>query len=270
MSEGRECRTIAIHSYKGGTGKTQISVNLALIWAIKGFNVCLLDYDFRAPSVGTLFGIENLSLWINDYLMGRCEIDQGLVDVSPKLNTVGKLLLGLADPSIQAVSEAIGQNEKVQLGSLRRTIDAQEVLPRKFGVDYIIIDTSPGTQYSSLNALFASDILLIVLKRDRADMTGTARMLEEVYSRSPGEKRILVNMVPPELDLGRVKAEVEERLKVPVIGTIPCYCDFSIAGGESLFALERPKHGFVETLREISEESIFQIDRPTPSVRSTD
>ena len=264
MNKSEASRTVAIHSYKGGTGKTQISVNLALIWAMKGRNVCLLDYDFRAPSIGTLFRIQDSSFWINDYLMGRRDIDQVLVDVSAQLHINGKLLLGLANPSLKAVGEAIGQNEKVQFRSLKRTTKAQKTLLNDFGIEYIIIDTSPGPLYSSLNAVYASDVLLVVLKRDRSDMVGTVRMLEEVYSASLSEKRIIVNMVPPQLDLGRIKVEVEEKLKVPVIGVIPCYCDFSIAGGESLFALEQPRHGFIEALRKIGEESIFQGDHSTP------
>jgi len=261
MSKGGQPKTVALHSYKGGTGKTQIAANLALIWALKGRNVCLLDYDFRAPSIGTLFGFDDNPFWINDYMMGRCEIDQALVDVQAQLHSGGKLLLGLANPSIKAAEEMIGQNEKVQLRSLRRTIEAKKSLSSKFGIDYIVIDTSPGPQYSSLNAVFASDILLVVMKRDKADIMGTSRMLDDIYNRSPGEKRILVNMLPPELDPSSVRAELEKRLRVPVIGIVPCYCDVSAVGGEALFALERPRHGFVETLRNISEESIFRIDR---------
>jgi MinD-like ATPase involved in chromosome partitioning or flagellar assembly len=260
MKEGGQCRTVAIHSYKGGTGKTQISVNLALLWAMKGLNVCLLDYDFRAPSIGTLFGIDDTPFWINDYLAGSCEIEQALTDVSTRLHLGGKLLLGLANPSIKAAGEMIGQNERAQLKSLRRTIEAQKVL-EKSGIDHIVIDTSPGPHYSSLNAIFASNVLLIVLKRDKVDISGTVRMLEEVYRASPGEKRMLVNMVPPWLDTDQVKEELEAKLMLPLIGVISCYCDFAITGGESLFALERPNHGFVEALRKISEENIFQIDR---------
>lgn len=261
MSKVPRLMTVALHSYKGGTGKTQLAANLALIWALKGRRVCLLDYDFRAPNVGTLFGIEEPKHWINDYLMGRCEIDQALVDMPAQFHSEGKLLLGLANPSIKASEEMIGQNEKVQLNSLKRTIKAQKLLSSRFDIEYLVIDTSPGSQYSSLNAVFASDILLVVMKRDKTDIVGTARMLEDVYNRSPSKKRILVNMLPPEIDPDNVRVVLEKRLKTPIIGIIPCYCDFSAVGGESLFALEHPNHGFVEILRNIGDESIFRIDR---------
>lgn len=43
-------KTIAIHSSRGGTGKSVIATNLAIILARRGLNVALLDLDFRAPS----------------------------------------------------------------------------------------------------------------------------------------------------------------------------------------------------------------------------
>ena len=254
MTGTKKCRTIAVHSFKGGTGKTQIATNLALLLAEKGINTCLLDYDFRAPSIGTLFGVEKKSNWINDYLLGNCEIEDVLVDISTKLAIKGKLLLGFANPSIIAAGEMIGQNEKAQLRSLRRTIDAQKTLSEESEIDYIIIDTSPGPQYSSLNAVFSSDILLIVLKNEKVDVTGTVRMLESVYGGSSGTKTVLVNMVPPAIDTMSVKKEVEKKLKMPVIGVVSCYCDFAASAGESLLALTNPEHGFMKALRAVSDQ----------------
>ena len=47
-------KVIALHSSRGGTGKTTIATNLAVDYAREGMNVALLDLDFRAPS---LFGV---------------------------------------------------------------------------------------------------------------------------------------------------------------------------------------------------------------------
>ena len=46
--------TIAIHSYKGGTGKTTMCANLGYLLAVRGYKVCLIDLDFRAPSLHAL------------------------------------------------------------------------------------------------------------------------------------------------------------------------------------------------------------------------
>lgn len=51
-------KSIAFHSYKGGTGKTTISANFAASLAKKGYRVCLLDLDVYAPSLHSYFDIE--------------------------------------------------------------------------------------------------------------------------------------------------------------------------------------------------------------------
>ncbi len=75
-------KIIAVHSYKGGTGKTSLSVNLAATYARNGKKVCLMDLDFRAPSLHALFKDYKTDYWLNDYLNGVCEIDKVLVDAT--------------------------------------------------------------------------------------------------------------------------------------------------------------------------------------------
>ena len=50
-------KIIAVHSYKGGTGKTLMSTNLAAIFAMEKRKVSLFDMDFRAPSLHAIFGV---------------------------------------------------------------------------------------------------------------------------------------------------------------------------------------------------------------------
>jgi len=68
---------ITIHSYKGGTEKSLIAANLAMIFATSGKDVCLIDLDLSAPSLNTTFK-NNKKHWINDYLNKLCRIDQTL------------------------------------------------------------------------------------------------------------------------------------------------------------------------------------------------
>jgi len=76
---GGKALIIALHSYKGGTGKTLLSVNLATIFAKMGKKVCLLDLDLRAPSIHSFFR-NGSNYWVNDYLSKACKIEKVLVD----------------------------------------------------------------------------------------------------------------------------------------------------------------------------------------------
>jgi chromosome partitioning protein len=88
-------KIVAIHSYKGGTGKTLLSINLAVTLAKHGKKVCLLDLDFRAPSLATLLKMAKVEYWLNDYLNGVCEIEKVLIDLSDRIADQGKFFRGL-------------------------------------------------------------------------------------------------------------------------------------------------------------------------------
>ena len=112
---------VTLHSYKGGTGKTLLSVNLAMIFADKGKKVCLLDLDLRAPSLNSTFR-NSKKYWINDYLNRACEIDGILTDSTPKYIKEGQLLVGLADPSTVASRVMSSKDSKWEMGALGRLL----------------------------------------------------------------------------------------------------------------------------------------------------
>jgi septum site-determining protein MinD len=113
-------KIIAIHSYKGGTGKTLLSLNLAALYANRGKSVCLFDLDFRAPSLQSILKAKNTEYWINDYLNGVCDIKKVLVDLSKTYAKRGKLLVGFANPSTEAIREMSAKDRKWEMKALGR------------------------------------------------------------------------------------------------------------------------------------------------------
>ena len=95
----KESLIVELHLYKGGTGKTLLSVNLAVIFADKVKKVCLLDYDLRAPSLNSTFNNNN-KYRVNYYLKKACNVEDILTDCTPHYITEGQLFVGLVDPSI--------------------------------------------------------------------------------------------------------------------------------------------------------------------------
>src|ERR687885_587742 len=196
---------IAFHSYKGGTGKTTIAANLAALLAKKGNRVFLLDLDVYAPSLHSYFD-KNPKRWINDFLNGSAEVGDIIMDVTSAIEEIsltdgynkkaqlpsagenkkinGKLWVGFSSPKkeeIYRLEGGSGKQESSKIQLLRRFILLREQLISLHDADYIIIDTSPGIRYWSINALAVADTLFLTLKTGDLDIEGTIKMAEEIY-----------------------------------------------------------------------------------------
>ncbi len=248
-------KIIAVHSYKGGTGKTLLSINLAATFAKHGKKVCLFDLDFRAPSLATLFKIDKAEFWLNDYLNGLCEINKVLIDLSHRIDNGGQLVVGLANPSTEAIRDMSAKDRKWEMHALGRLLALKTSLLGENGFDYLICDTSPGLQYSSINAIVSADLVLVATTFDRSDVDGTRRMLRELYDLFEKKTEIVLNKVldgSAKTDKEEAKAKLKEVYQVPLLGIIPCFCDVLKAEGSIVFAQDKPDHPFTRILNEMS------------------
>jgi len=250
-------KIIALHSYKGGTGKTLLSVNLASTYVKKGKNLCLLDLDFRAPSLHAMFKTNKSEYWLNDYLNGVCEIDKVLVDVTQEHGRSGKFFVGLANPATEAIREMSAKDRKWEMRALGRLLSLKTSLLNDMDLDYVILDTSPGLQYSSINAIVSADIVLVVTSLDASDINGTQRMTRELYNLFEKKTGILMNKV-----LAGILSSKKEKEKfhkhfnsvhnLPILEAIPCFCDVLRAGGTYIFSEEKQDHPFTKTLDKLA------------------
>ena len=250
---------VSIHSSRGGTGKSLIAVNLAATYAKQGMNVSLIDFDFRAPSLNTVFDISKMEYSVNDFLNGQCPIEDVLIDLSGKYRTKGKFFIGVADPSLEAIRDMISKSRKWEIEALKKLLNLKSDLDN-LKVNYAIYDTSPGILYSSINAVTSSDLSLIVLTLDKLDIKGTQRMIRDIYDAFEKKTLILVNKAFPEMtplsedENKRMLHQIESELKKKIICEIPCFCDVLAASRNTIFALERPEHAFTETLEALAQE----------------
>ena len=250
-------KIIAVHSYKGGTGKTSLSANLAATYARRGKKVCMMDLDFRAPSLHVVFKKQNLDYWLNDYLNGVCEIDKVLVDVSKDHGNGGKLMVALANPSTEAIRDMTAKDRKWEMKALGRLLSLRSALLDDGDFDYIFFDTSPGLQYSSINAIVAADVVLVVTSLDASDINGSQRMTSELYDLFEKKTGILINKVIAEyLSSKEEEKKFNKYIKtihtLPVLATIPCFCEVLRAAGDFIFTEERPDHPFTETIEKLA------------------
>jgi septum site-determining protein MinD len=80
-------RIVSIHSFRGGTGKSNTTANLSALLAMGGHCVGVVDTDIQSPGIHVLFGLqeEEMAYSLNDYLWGECAIEQTAPDVTPGL-----------------------------------------------------------------------------------------------------------------------------------------------------------------------------------------
>ncbi len=244
-------KIIAVHSYKGGTGKTLFSVNLAATFAKFGKKVCVFDLDFRAPSLFAILKTPNADFWFNDYLNNSCEINKTLINLSSRIPGDGKFYACLANPSTEAIRDMSSKDRKWEMRALGRLLALRESLIKEQKFDYLFFDTSPGLQYSSINAIVAADFVVVATTGDRSDVDGTKRMLVELYNLFEKKTGLVLNKV---LDpsITAKKAEMQARIKtdyqVPLLGMVPCFCEILRAEGNLIFVQDKPDHPFTKIL----------------------
>ena len=250
-------KIVAVHSYKGGTGKTLLSVNLATMFARQGKKVVLFDLDFRAPSLVAILNMPNAEYWLNDYLNGTCEIDKVLIDISNKVPGEGKFFVGFANPATEAIRDMSAKDRKWEMRALGRLLSLRNSLLNEKGFDYILFDTSPGLQYSSINAIVAADLVVVATTGDRSDVDGTRRMLRELYNLFEKKTGLVINKVLDASSLSKrqeMSKKIREVYQVPMLGLVPCFCDILRAEGGLIFCRDKPDHPFTKILGEMAQK----------------
>lgn len=266
---------LTVHSYKGGTGKSLISTNLASILASQGRNVALLDLDLRAPSLNATFGNDGNG-WVNDFLDEECEANELFKDFSKEKGTKGKLAVALANSSVDIIRETVGKDRKWEMRALHRLLSLKEYLLKESGMDYVILDTSPGPHYASINAVAVADLVLVITTCDEADAAGTRGMVGELYNLLEKRATVLLNKVPEHLLMGtknkeKLVSQFKRAFNLPLMNLLPCYCDVLEQERSRIMALEDPKHPFSRDLVKVArriEETGKKIS-PRPARRSS-
>ena len=250
-------KIIAVHSYKGGTGKTLLSVNLAATFAKQGKKVCIVDLDFRAPSLFALLRVENTEAWFNDYLNNTCDVNKTLINLSSKITGNGKFYAGLANPATEAIRDMAAKDRKWEMRALGRLLSLRNSLLDEQKFDYLFFDTSPGLQYSSINAIVSADFVIVATTGDRSDVDGTRRMLRELYNLFEKKTGLVINKVldsDSKSKRDEMAKKVQAVYQVPLLGIVPCFCEILRAEGNYIFPQDKPDHPFTKILDEMAKK----------------
>ena len=110
-------RIISVHSFRGGTGKSNVTANLATLLARQGKRVGVVDTDLQSPGLHVLFGLEEERHTLNEYLWGKCAIKQTAHDVTSKLKNeiAGKVYLIRASNKTGEIARILREGYDVAL-----------------------------------------------------------------------------------------------------------------------------------------------------------
>ena len=249
-------KIIPIHSFRGGTGKSNITANVAFTVARRGHRVGIIDTDIQSPGIHAIFGMgsEQMDHALNDYLWGKCSIEKTAYDVTERgggtcpAPAQGKVYL---IPSSVKTGEIVrvlreGYDVGILNDGLRDVVDALKL-------DYLFIDTHPGLNEETLLSMAISDIVLIIMRPDQQDYQGTAVTVDVARSLDVPEMYLIVNKVPSSLDAGDVKARVEESYGIPVLTVLPLSETMVELGSAGVFCLQYPDNTFSQGIASIAD-----------------
>lgn len=251
-------KIISLHSFRGGTGKSNTAANIAALLAEQGQRVGVVDTDIQSPGVHVLFGLAGAQIdnSLNDYLWGRCKIREVAQDVTAALVNMkpdgGKLAgkVYLIPSSIQAneISQVLREGYDVQVltQGLRDFIDTLKL-------DVLIIDTHPGLDQETLLAFVLADTLAVLLRPDQQDYEGTGVTVEVARQLEVQRLVLIVNKVYAGLSDEAVRDQVEQTFQCPVAAVLKHSDDLMALGSGGVFALQQPDHPLAEQYRRLAE-----------------
>jgi septum site-determining protein MinD len=241
---------ISVHSYRGGTGKSNTTANIAALLAEQGYCVGVIDTDIQSPGIHVLFGLEQSALGrtLNDYLWGECEIEDAAYDVTPLLNHPMRgtvyLIPSSAKPS--EITRVLG--EGYDPGLLN---EGFQRLVEELRLDVLLIDTHPGLNEETLLSIAISHALLIILRPDQQDYQGTGVTVEIARKLDVPKLLLLVNKVPQSFDTEAVRAKVAETYDAEVAAVLPHSDDLMALASGGIFALRNPDHPLTTLYRQV-------------------
>jgi MinD-like ATPase involved in chromosome partitioning or flagellar assembly len=242
---------VSVHSYRGGTGKSNLTANLATLVALGGKRVGIVDTDIQSPGIHVLFRLTEGSLnrALNDYLYGQCAIEDTAYAITPPAVAARGGSIHLIPSSIKAGEIARVLKERYDVGLL---IDGFQQLIERLALDYLFIDTHPGLNEETLLSLTISDVMVLVLRPDQQDFQGTAVTAE--VARKLGVPKILLvlNKVLPALDTPALRQQVERSYQLPVAAVFPLSEEMLLLGSAGLFCMEFPHHPFTRMLAHLA------------------
>jgi flagellar biosynthesis protein FlhG len=193
QTRSRPVKVIAVTSGKGGVGKTNVSVNLALSLGRIGRKVVLMDADIGLANVDIMLGLKPKRN-IADVLSGECGLEEVMLDVDENVRIV---------PATSGTMEMTSLNIHEHAELIYAFNDIAD------DIDVLIVDTAAGISQAVINFLRASQEIVVVVCDEPTSITdayGLIKLLNRDYKMT--RFRVLANMVGSEREGRNVYAKL--------------------------------------------------------------
>ena len=250
-------KVVAIHSQKGGVGKSTIARELAISTSCIQIKkdtstyrpkICLCDFDFEASDISVLMGLENsqgVITWCEDIDYEASRTGEAPEEVRFTENAIKERYLQLHESGVYVLLAPVRKTDSFRIESSH--VEAIIENLRLCDFDIIILDTGPNILDYTLMALSCADEIFAICNSDMLSAKRIDGMIGDVYSQMEGfnlgKLSLLVNRMSEKNSVPA--GELAKALNLPLMGEIPYYPEIVDINNEgvSVFFNRRKPNG---------------------------
>jgi len=244
-------KIISIHSFRGGTGKSNITANTATQLALKGHKVGVVDTDIQSPGIHIIFQLdpEKVKKTLNDFLKGNCDVDEIAYEVTPKEVASAGGSIHLIPSSLNAQDITLILRDGYDVGVLGT---GYKKLCEMLTLDYLLIDTHPGLNEETLLSITLSNSLILIMRPDQQDFQGTAVTLDVARKLEVPNIALVMNKTLPSHSPDEYKKQIKKLYDIDLVAILPLTEEMVELGSRNVFSLEYPDHPLTDLFASIA------------------
>ncbi len=245
-------RIFSVHSFRGGTGKSNTTANLSAMLAQRGLRVGVVDTDIQSPGIHVLFGVaeDQMHPTLNSYLWGEAAIAQCAHDVTANVGGNLKGQIFLVPSSVRGGDIAKILREGYDVSRLNEGFQS---LVRDLDLDALVIDTHPGLNEETLLSIAISDALVLVMRPDQQDYQGTGVTVEIARRLKVPNMFLVVNKTPSVFDPNTVAERVGQTYNLPVAAVLPHSDELMVLASAGVFVVKYPDHAITGKIAHLAD-----------------
>jgi flagellar biosynthesis protein FlhG len=191
-------RVITVASGKGGVGKTNFVLNLAVVLQRLGFKITILDADFGMANIDILWGIKT-SYSIYDILYNNKSIEDVIVTIND---------------NIRLIPGGSGIRELSEIDADKRTKLSNE-LSKIQNTDILLVDTGAGLSNTVLNFVEVSDDVIVITNPEPTALTDAYGLMKVIINNNINNNlNLVINRVKNQDEAKDIFEKISSTIKI--------------------------------------------------------